>query len=236
MAAERVSYAAMGRHSETIEARVHGTFLVEEPLVVATGPARAAVVGFHGYGETAEDHLAALRRLPGADRWLLCAVQGLHPFYRKNGDVVAGWMTSFDREHAIADNVAYCGAVVARLRERWGVERLAYTGFSQGVAMAYRTAAGAGHPSHALVALAGDVPPDVAKGGLSNLPPVLIGRGSGEQWYTEAKLAADLEVLRSGGVPVDTAAFDGGHEWTDAFLARAGTFLAAALDGAPRQR
>jgi predicted esterase len=223
----------MGRRSTAqIAARVHGTYHVVEP----DGPATAAVVGFHGYGETAEDHLEALQRIPGSERWLLCAVQALHPFYRKNGDVVAGWMTSFDRDHAIADNVAYAGAVVARLRERHGFERLAFTGFSQGVAMAYRTAAGAGHRSHALVALAGDVPPDVATGGIGNLPPVLIGRGSEEQWYTDAKLRSDLAVLRENGVPVETAPFDGGHEWSDAFAERAGAFLAATLDGTPRQR
>ena len=193
-------------------------------------PAAAAVVGFHGYGETAADHLAALRRLPGAERWLLCAVQGLHPFYRRNGDVVASWMTSFDRDNAIEDNLRYVGAVVARLQSEHGFERLAFTGFSQGVAMAYRAAARAGHPSDAVVVLAGDLPPDVAAGDLGALPPVLIGRGSEERWYSEDKLAADLSALRQAGVAVETAAFDGGHEWTAEFLARAGRFLAAALE------
>jgi len=210
-----------------IATQVHGTYLVAPP---AAAP-RAAVVGFHGYGETAHDHLAALRQVPGAERWLLCAIQGLHPFYRRNGDVVASWMTSFDRDNAIADNVAYAAAVIARLkRDHPSIERLAFTGFSQGVAMAYRAAAHAGHPSRALVALAGDVPPDVADADLRGFPRVLIGRGSGETWYTQAKLASDLEVLGAKGVEVEAAAFAGGHEWTPAFLARAGGFLRTALD------
>lgn len=211
-----------------LAATVHGTYLVAPP---AEGPPRAAVVGFHGYGETAADHLAALRRLPGADRWLLAAVQGLHPFYRKDGGVVASWMTSFDRDNALADNTRYAAAVLAALaHDHPSVSRWALTGFSQGVAMAYRAAAGAPHPLHALVALAGDVPPDVAAGGMENFPPVLIGRGTEDSWYSDEKLAADLETLNSLGVSAESHVFTGGHEWSPAFLTRAGAFLSHHLD------
>lgn len=207
---------------------VHGTYLVAPPAAAAP---RAAVVGFHGYGETAADHLAALRRLPGADRWLLAAVQGLHPFYRKDGRAVASWMTSFDRDNAIADNTRYTAAVLAALaQEHPSVERWALTGFSQGVAMAYRTAAGAPHRIHALVALAGDVPPDVAEGEMRDFPPVLIGRGTGDTWYDDQKLAADVETLAGRDVETDTCVFAGGHEWAPEFLERAASFLSVHLD------
>lgn len=212
-----------------LAATVHGTYLVAPP---ADGPPRAAVVGFHGYGETAADHLAALRRLPGAGRWLLAAVQGLHPFYRKDGSVVASWMTSFDRENALADNTRYTAAVLAALAsEHPTVERWALTGFSQGVAMAYRAAAGAPHPIHALVALAGDVPPDVAATGMAGFPPVLIGRGTGDAWYSDEKLAADVEILEARSVETEAHVFSGGHEWAPDFLTRAGAFLSDHLDG-----
>lgn len=210
--------------TETIEATVHGTYHLAEP----GGEPSLLVVGCHGYGETALHHLEAIRRIPGADRWLLCAVQALHPFYRKDGSVVASWMTSFDRDHALADNARYVASVVERLRERHpSIRKVAFTGFSQGVAMAYRAAAHAG--GDALVALAGDVPPDVAESGLDGFPPVLIGRGDREQWYTEAKLQADVETLRTAGVPVQVAHFEGGHEWTDAFRTTAGRFLTETL-------
>lgn len=211
-----------------LPATVHGTYLVLPP---AAGAPRAAVVGFHGYGETAADHLAALRRLPGAERWLLAAVQGLHPFYRKDGTVVASWMTSFDRENALADNTRYAASVLAALaHEHPSIARWALAGFSQGVAMAYRAATGAPVPLHALVALAGDVPPDVAATGMPRFPPVLLGRGTTDAWYDDAKLQSDLATLATHQVPAEHLVFAGGHEWHPTFLDRAGTFLTRHLD------
>lgn len=211
-----------------VAATVHGTYLVAPPA--DGGAPTAAVVGFHGYGESAADHLAVLRRLPGAERWLLAAVQALHPFYRKDGGVVASWMTSFDRERAIADNTRYATAVLAELaRDFPTVRRWALTGFSQGVAMAWRAAAAAPHPLHALVVLAGDVPPDVTAAGMAGIPPTLIGRGSADTWYTDAKLQADLAALAAYGVPAEPHVFEGGHEWCPGFLARASEFLSERL-------
>jgi dienelactone hydrolase len=80
-------------------------------------------------------------------------------------------MTSQDRELAIADNVAYVRNVVAQFP---AARRIVFAGFSQGVAMAYRAAAAI--PTTAVIALGGDVPPDVIPVARS-LPPVLVGRG-----------------------------------------------------------
>lgn len=215
--------------TETIAALVHGTYHLVEP----DDDPEALLVGFHGYGETAEEHLKTLRRISGAERWLLCAVQGLHPFYKKNGEeVAASWMTRFDRENAIADNVRYVASVVELLKRRHPtVERVAWVGFSQGVAMAYRAAAFSGHTSHALVALAGDVPPDVAgEPQLPAFPPVLIGRGEDEEWYTEEQMSDDQSTLRDFGISLRTATFAGGHEWTVEFLDHVATFLLSHLE------
>ena len=56
-------------------------------------------------------------------------------------------------------------------------------------------------------------------------PPVLIGRGRSDTWYSADTLAADLQRLRGMAVDVDACVFDGGHEWTDEFAAAAGRFL-----------
>jgi predicted esterase len=204
----------------------HGRYLVdgpdsEEPLPL--------LVGFHGYGETAEQHLEALRRIPRSSSWRLCAVQGLHAFYSgKTGEVRASWMTRFNRELAIGDNIRYVASVVARLKQDFKTrEPLVYVGFSQGVAMAYRAAALSGHRGQALIALGGDLPPDVSEQPrLDGFPRVLIGRGAGDPWYTEEKLAADVERLRALGVELDVCRFEGGHEWSEAFVQAAGELLA----------
>lgn len=204
---------------------VHGRTLLRRP---ADGEPVGLLVGFHGYGEDAAAHLAELERIPGSGEWLLAAVQALHPFYTRGGEVVASWMTRQDRELAIDDNVRYTASAVAHLKRRWPeLHRLVYAGFSQGVAMAYRAAAGSGHPCHGLLALAGDVPPEVAARPLPAFPPVLIGRGRSDGWYDEAKMRRDLEVLKQRGIEARACVFEGGHEWGEAYLAEAGELLAA---------
>lgn len=203
---------------------VHGRYLLRPPI--DAGPVSGLLVGFHGYGETAEDSLRELERIPGAERWLLVAIQGLSRFYTRQQTVVASWMTRQDRELAIEDNIRWVAGVVDEVRRRHpGTCRLVYAGFSQGVAMAYRAAVAGGWPADAVVALAGDVPPELAGRPPGALSRVLIGRGSAEQWYTEQQLATDLELLRQWGIEPEIVRFDGGHEWTDDFRRRAGELL-----------
>ena len=196
-----------------VETTVHGRYLLRLPA----GRPAGLLVGFHGYGEDAAAHLAALVEVPGAGEWALAAVQALHPFYRgSTGEVVASWMTRLDRELAIADNVRYVGAAVADARRRAGVDRpLVYLGFSQGVAMAYRAAAGAGHACDAVCVLAGDLPPELAERDLPGFPPVLLGAGKEDTRFNPSVLEGDAALLESKGITVTTCLFDGGHEWTD---------------------
>jgi predicted esterase len=198
----------------TIPTTVHGRYLVRD------GPPERLLVGFHGYGESAETHMAELRQIPGIDRWTAVAVQALHPFYTtRTGMIVASWMTSLDRELAIDDNRAYVRSVVAQFP---AAMHLVFLGFSQGAAMAYRAAAGS--RATGVIALGGDVPPDVVES-RQTLPPVLIGRGIREEWYTGEKLQKDLSFLR-GVTTVSTCVYGGAHEWTAEFREAAGEFLA----------
>ncbi len=212
---------------------VHGRYLVRVPARDAAG----LLVGFHGYGEDAEAHLAALAEIPAAGEWVLVAVQALHPFYRSStGEVVASWMTRLDRELAIADNVHDVGAVVAEVQERVGLERpLVYEGFSQGVAMAYRAAAAA-TACDGVCVLAGDLPPELAEAEL-HLPPVLIGGGKEDARFSPSVLERDAALLEARGVRVATCLFDGAHEWTDEFRRAASEFLKGIAGAtAPRRR
>ena len=210
----------------TIETATHGRYLVDPAAAPAGAP---LLVGFHGYGEHAERHLAELRRIPGSGPWLRVAVQSLHRHYSADRrHVVGSWMTREDRELAIADNIAYARRVVDAVRERYAAgDALVYCGFSQGVAMAYRAAARAGHPCRGVIALGGDVPPELRTDPGNAWPRVLIGRGRTDTWYTQDRLEADRACLEGAGAAVETLVFDGGHEWTAAFRAAAGRFLAA---------
>src|SRR5687768_6424774 len=155
----------MTMHLRHIQTTVHGRVAFEER------DPDCLIVGFHGYGETAEIHLAELQRTAGAGEWSLAAVQALHPFYSKGGTVIgANWMTSLDRELAIADNVAYVRRVVTELPP---AKTLVFLGFSQGAAMAARAAAEI--PATGLLLLGGDIPPDVRG---RDIPPLFLARGA----------------------------------------------------------
>lgn len=218
-----------------VPALVRGRYLVRPPPDGVPEPT-AILFGFHGYGSDAKAAMEALERIAEERPWVLVAPQALHPFYRRSdGSVVASWMTRLDRERAIVDNVGYVRRVVAEARaEASGTEaRLAWVGFSQGVAMAYRAAARCGSASRALVALAGDVPPELRAADpeeTAAVPPVLIGRGKEEEWYTEEKLEEDLEALDRLGVESEVCRFAGGHEWTEEFVVTARAFLDRHLD------
>ena len=219
---------AVGRvETRTIQATTHGHYLVEVPD--GRGP-HPLLVGFHGYGETAEAHLEQLRRIPGSARWLIVSVQGLHLFYTRTQAVVASWMTRAGREQAVHDNVAYVAAVVARAGQEFGGDgRLAYIGFSQGAAMAYRAAAFAGHAGRVVLAIGGDMPPEVASLATPICPAALLTRGERDEFFTQAKMERDEACLRAHGADVCTVVFEGGHEWAQPVFTAAGDALARAL-------
>lgn len=209
----------------SISAATHGRYLVVPPA--DHGGASGLLVGFHGYAEPAAAALERLQTIPGSAAWRLVAIQGLNRFYRRRSqDVVAGWMTSEDRELAIADNIAYVKNVLDAVEREWGAwNTLVFAAFSQGAAMAYRAACNSPRSSSGVISLGGDVPPELDPTALARIPAALVGRGSRDEWYTAAKLDEDTQRLRAAGVEVLVAPLDGGHEWTTAFADAAGGFL-----------
>jgi predicted esterase len=202
----------------------HGRYLMEPPLAGSVAP---VLFGFHGYGESAETQLERLRAIPGASRWRLVAVQGLHRFYqRRDNQVIASWMTRQDRELAMADNHAYVAAVMREVaREFPGAPRVVVAGFSQGVAMTFRAVAASPLPIDGVIAVGGDVPPELDAAALGRTRAALVCRGTGDEWYTTAKFDEDVRRLRQAGVMVTPLLFAGGHEWSDDVLRAAAGFL-----------
>src|SRR5262245_4509193 len=209
----------------TIATQTHGRYVIW-PGAASDAP---IILGFHGYGETAEDELRRLQTIPGIDHWAVVSIQGLHQFYRRSTDeVVASWMTRQNRELAIADNIVYVQNVVNTLSQD-SPSPLVLSGLSQGVAMAFRAAAGLNQPVTAVIACGGDIPPELEPNALARIPTVLIGRGVRDEWYTSEKQAADEERLRAAGVAVHSVVVNGSHEWTGEFSEISSKFLGSTL-------
>ena len=206
--------------ARTIETPVHGRFFFEE-----RGTSRL-LVGFHGYAQVAEWTIDELRLIPGSEGWSLLSVQALHPFYTRKGNVVASWMTRLDRDIAIADNLRYLRAVLAEVPP---AETIVFAGFWEGAAMAVRAASHV-PPCHGAILLGGDVPPELKADPAVQLPPVLLGRGNRDEFYSEEKFKEDLSFLESR-TRVVRCRFVGGHEWTDEFREAAGEFLKRVAEG-----
>jgi predicted esterase len=208
----------------TIPVGTHGRYLLSLPVTSEPAP---MLVGFHGYGEGADVQLARMQRIPGAERWLLVSIQGLHRFYqRRANEVVASWMTRQDRETAIADNAAYVAAVLDAVEQEGApASCLVLAGFSQGVAMMFRTATSALRRVDGIIAVGGDVPPELTTAALGRVGHGLVCHGTGDEWYTAAIFQRDVQRLRESGAAIQPFEFAGGHEWSDDVVQAAATFL-----------
>ena len=210
--------------SRTIATPTHGRYLV----IPSSAPKPAPLlVGFHGYAEDAETQLERLRVIPGSENWRCVSIQGLHRFYqRRTGQVVANWMTSQDRELAIADNLSYVNSCIDSVMAEWPTAPgIVLAGFSQGAAMAWRAAIGSPHPVAGVITAGGDVPPEISAASLALMPAALIARGRKDTLYPMEKFAEDGQRLREAGVPVRVLEFDGGHEWSSELIEAASSLL-----------
>ncbi len=202
-----------------VAANTHGRYLAIPPSTPEPAP---ILIGFHGYAESAEIQLERLRAIPGSDRWLILSVEALHHFYRgRTNEVAASWMTRRHRDLAIADNIAYVKSCLDSAIAEWNAQPLVvFAGFSQGVAMAFRAAANATQKVAGVIAVGGDVPPELTADQLNRIPKALIARGSTDPLYSEEQFAKDQQRLSAKGIYLNT-----GHEWTNDLSAPAAEFL-----------
>jgi predicted esterase len=206
----------------SIATTTHGRVLVRR---ARAEPWRGVLAGFHAYMENAAIQLARMDAIPGADAWTLIAIQGLHRFYRgRSQEIAASWMTREDREAAIADNIVYVTAALAVVPCDAST-RVVHIGFSQGVAMAFRAAVGAFPPAIGVIAVGGDVPPELLADPTIRFPPSLLARGRTDEWYTASKHDADVAALGARGTRVEPLVYEAAHEWTPDVAAAAGAWL-----------
>lgn len=206
-----------------LETTVTGRYLVETPKSSGSLPLLA---GFHGYGQTAEDELALLSQIPGSERFARCSIEALHPFINAKSKPGASWMTGREREIRITENVRYVDAVLERVIAELPVDgRLVLHGFSQGAAMACRTAVLGRHAVAAVLLLGGDLPPEL--GDLTRMRVVHLGRGERDRLYRQKRFESDCARLREAGIEPMVCEYTGGHAPTEEYCEAAGRFLSA---------
>ena len=207
----------------SIATSTHGRVLVRD-----RPGARVVLLGFHGYTENAAIQMARLQAVAGDEDWTLVSAQGLHRFYRgKTPGISASWMTRQDREDMIADNIEYADRVVDAVVN--APAKIVTLGFSQGVAMAFRAGVRGRVRADAVVAVGGDIPPELLADPGSQFPPLLLARGETDDWYTASKLDGDVAALTARGMHPSVSVYPGGHQWTDAIARRTREFIVQTL-------
>jgi predicted esterase len=172
----------------------------------------------HGYGQLAVRFLEAFAPLAAGDR-LVVAPEGLSRFYLdtssagKHADKVgASWMTREDRDHEIADYVAY----LTHLHERVAAgldrvpARVVVLGFSQGCATAARWVTRGKVPARSLILWGGGLPPDVDPGS-TRLPPLTLVIGKDDQFIPPAEVNSQKARLERAGLAYRLVSYAGGH-------------------------
>ena len=183
----------------------------------------------HGYGQLAQPFLASFERVASPTR-LLVAPEALSRFYvdrpvppnEQPPRVGAAWMTREDRDHEIADQVAYLDALHDLVRPAApAAVRLRVLGFSQGVATVARWLALGRARADELILWAGAFPPDVELTGFARrLGPASVVLVAGARDELASWTAADSQLQRftDAGVSARLVAFGGGHRLDDATL------------------
>jgi hypothetical protein len=76
-----------------------------------------------------------------------------------------------------------------------------------------------------VIAVGGDIPPELDRAALARVGAALVCRGERDDWYTGEKFDNDLRRLREADARVQPFVFGGGHEWSDDVIRAAGLFL-----------
>jgi len=183
----------------------------------------------HGYGQLAQPFLASFERVASPTR-LIVAPEALSRFYLDRSAlpndqpprVGATWMTREDRDHEIADQVAYLDALHDLVRPAApAAVRLRVLGFSQGVATVARWLALGRARADELILWAGAFPPDVELTGFARrLGPasVVLVAGARDELASWTTADSQLQRFTDAGVSARLVAFEGGHRLDDATL------------------
>lgn len=174
-------------------------------------------VVFHGYGQLAEFFIRKFAAFDSESR-LIVAPEGTNYGYLKEfqGRVGANWMTSYERETAIANNHRFLDRMMENVLANFDVlPRIHVLGFSQGAATATRWASRWPGKVDTLVLWAGgfanDMTLDVAREKFANTQVILVA-GDQDELITEASIQKQMDMLDRLQKPGIELNFSGGHE------------------------
>jgi predicted esterase len=188
-------------------------FLSHEP----TGQEKAIWIILHGYGQLAEFFIRKF--LPHAsENRLFIAPEGTNHSYLQEfqGRVGANWMTSYNRETAIANNHRFLNRMMDELLLHFSnPPRIHLLGFSQGAATGTRWASQWSGRLDSLVLWGGgfahDLVLNLAKEKFASTE-VLLVHGVQDELITEESKKRQEALLIELGKPLNLLTFDGGHE------------------------
>jgi len=203
-------------------ARVHRIEVTRSARYVSLGPddGTATELWFvlHGYGQLAAQFIHVFDALDDGSR-LIVAPEALNRFYLDGVDttpaaeraVGATWMTREDREHEIADYLAYLDGVAERVHA--AASRVIVLGFSQGTATAARwIARGRIRPAQTIM-WGGFLPPELDLSGQQPFgqSPLLIVIGQQDRFVSSERVVEEERRLRAAGVSYEVIRYPGGH-------------------------
>lgn len=184
----------------------------------------------HGYGQLAAPFLESFARVATPSR-LIVAPEALSRFYLDTPSIAATqrrigatWMTREDREHEIADQIAYLDALHEHVRPAGSANRvrLCVLGFSQGVATVGRWLAYGRVRAHQVILWAGAFPPDVDLASFADRlrgASIVLVAGTRDELASWAGADAQLQRFTDAGISARLVSFEGGHRLDDATLA-----------------
>ena len=174
----------------------------------------------HGYGQLAAQFLSVFEALDDGSR-LIVAPEALNRFYLAGVDsapaaeraVGATWMTREDREHEIADYLAYLDRVAECVRAGVAAARVIVLGFSQGTATAARWIARGGIQPGRTIMWGGFLPPELDLSGQQPFgrSPLAIVIGQQDRFVSSERVAEEERRLAAAGVSYELIRYPGGH-------------------------
>ena len=182
-----------------------------------TGKEQEIWLVLHGYGQLAEFFIRKFLPFASPER-LVVAPEGTNHSYLSEfrGRVGANWMTSYQREIAIANNHRMLNQLLDGLLSAFTKPpRVHLLGFSQGAATGTRWASQWAGQLETMVLWGGgfahDLALEVAKEKFTRAD-ILIALGDRDELITEESKKKQVELLEALDKPLKLLTFSGGHE------------------------